>query len=356
MENVAYGLRFGVAMIASFFVLGVSGTIAQTVTAASVSGPHGFFAENLAFSDDGRFLREVQFLPGTSADEQGHVRMVTFVAATGAIKHLFDLAPDTWFYSATTNGRIAVVSLDRNREETNPQFVLVDTETGRTKNIPSGWFDPVNQLADAGVSGDGQLVSAYTEDESHSPMVVSVYNWKTKKLLARRSQGFFAGGFMGGRVTPDGKIEFTNNRAGSVVVDPKSGKQLATVNPYGVRSPDGTWIVEFPDLILGVTVEDIPLENGMTGTAVGKLQIHLTEQQGTSPWHGAFCGATGKFIAATADTVRAFELPSGKQFAIFANESWSDNSGDWPIVACSRDGKGVAIRSGTRLTIHDLEP
>jgi hypothetical protein len=75
---------------------------------------------------------------------------------------------------------------------------------------------------------------------------------------------------------------------------------------------------------------------------------------------GAYCGTSGKFIAATNNTVQAFKLPSGKKLADFPIKTWQDDADPTKtdtsaIVGCSFNGKRVAIRTDTRLTLHDLK-
>jgi len=77
----------------------------------------------------------------TGTEQLWHARAITYVAATGKVRHVWNLQPDTWCFSATTDGRIAVISADRNRKEGRAHTFLFDTEKGRTEDIPSSWFD-----------------------------------------------------------------------------------------------------------------------------------------------------------------------------------------------------------------------
>jgi hypothetical protein len=103
----------------------------------------------------------------------------------------------------------------------------------------------------------------------------------------------------------------------------------------------------------------IKIKNGSSGEVVGNLDVQISDDD--VKWdsaRSAFCGTSGKFIAATTDSVQAFEIPSGKKIAEFATTTWQDpdaaKTNPVVIVACSSDAKRVAIRSGSRLTLHNL--
>jgi hypothetical protein len=349
-------------MVASAAVLTstLAGSSAQEVSSAVLPGTADVFNENLAFSKDGRFLREV--VPIRSGTDQfSHVRAITYVTATGAIRHVWNLQPDTWFSSATSDGRTAIISVDRDRDDARARVLLVDTETGHTQDIPSNWFDADDHNPHAQISADGRLVSAYTESGSEDgPLVVSLYDWRTKKLVAKQATGYPAGGIPWGGVTEDGKIEFSDSRSGGDIVDPKTGRLLVSVGAHSHRSLDGAWVVEFPNTLFGDAPREVIIRNGR-GEEVGKLDVQITEDEDMEKWmwaRSAFCGTSGRFIAATNDIVEAFEIPSGKKIADFPITTWRDShavKGDYPVaVACSSTGKRVAIRSGERLTLHDL--
>ena len=76
---------------------------------------------------------------------------------------------------------------------------------------------------DAALSADGRLFSIYSESgPSDRPMTVTVYDRSSGKILAKQTSEFIsAGGTFGGGITPDGAIEFVNNRGGRKVVDLK---------------------------------------------------------------------------------------------------------------------------------------
>jgi hypothetical protein len=235
----------------------------------------------------------------------------------------------------------------------------VDADTGESERIPAEWFDADDKWPSAEISGDGSLVSAYSESgPQESPMVVTLYDWKTKKQVAKQMHGFPAGGAAGGGVTEDGKIEFTYDRSGSDIVDPSTGRALLSAPIDSVRSPDGAWNVDFPATTYTDPGNEITIRHGDDGRAAGKLDIPVTEEQAGVPWPGAFCGNTGKFVTAIGDTVYVFRIPSGRKIETFAAESWRDPSAqDFPMtsLACSIDGKRLAIGSGARLTVRNLK-
>jgi hypothetical protein len=354
-------LLLATVVSATVLVSTASGSAAQDVSVADPAGAGEAYTENLAFSRDGRALREVRRVVLEDADRFWRVRAITYVAATGAISHELNLQPYTEFFSATTDGRIAIISVDTDRPEERVNPFLLDTETGRTQKIPSNWFDPDDPRPFVAISGDGRLVSVFTESGRPGDLlVVTLYDWRTKKLVATQMSGFFsAGGIFGGGVTKDGKIEFWNNRVGGNVVDPKTGRLLVSVGPNSHRSLDGAWVVEFPNPMFVDGPREVIIKNGSSGEVVGKLDLQITDDGMENWWgRGVFCGTSRRFIAATHDTVRAFEIPSGKKIADFPSTTWQDpnamKTDPTVTVACSLSGKRVAIRSGVRLTLHDL--
>lgn len=333
------------------------GIAAQDVTFAAAPSTNAGTV-NLAFSKDGRFLREVLSINAVGTEKFSHVRAITYVAATGDIRHVRNLQPDTFFFSATPDGQVAIISADRDRRAA--QLFLFDTETGRTQDIPASWFDADDWNPYAQISADGRLVSAYGESDAKGGRVVTLYDWRTKKAVAERSEGYPAGGIDWGGVTNDGKIEFLNNRGGGDIVDPKTGRLLVSVGPNSLRSRAGEWVVEFPNSMIDEQFPEIKIKNGRSGGVVGKLNVQITDDN-KEKWawgRGAFCGTSGRFIATNNDTVQAFELPSGKKIAEFPKPTWQDpdavKTNPGVTVACSFDAKHVAIRSGARLTLHDL--
>ena len=345
-------------VLASALLAALSPTSAQEVTATALPDSNGARTANHAFSKDARILREIQSASGKDSGGFQSVRLITYDAMTGSINHLLNLGADTWLFSATADGRTAIISVDRDRNDARAHLLLVDTETGRTQDIPSSWFNAEDHNPYAQISADGRLVSAYSEWGPESgPLVVTLYDWQTKSLVAQRSEGFPAGGLSWGGVTADGMIEFLNNRSGGDVVDPKTGQVLVRVGPSSHRSLDGAWVVDFPNPLYEGVPRNVLIKNGRSGEVVGKLDLRIKDAEESLAWgRGAFCGTSGKFIAATNNTVQAFEIPSGKRVADFPTTTWQDadaiKTDPMVTVACSFNGKRVAIRSGAQLTLH----
>jgi hypothetical protein len=318
---------------------------------------------SLVFDKDGCLLHEIQMLNPPAAVAVWSVRAITYDATTGSIRHVLNLGPNTWFLSAAYDVRTAIISVDRDREDARAHLLRVDMETGQRQDIPSQWFDADDNNPYATISGDGQIVSAYTESDPEHGLVVTLYDWQTKKMIAKQSEGYPAGGFSGGGVTEDGKIEFSNNRTGGDVVDPQTGRVLVRVEPNSYRSLDGASVVEFPNTLYGDAPKEVIIKNGMSGEVVGKLELQIADEKERESWgwgRGAFCGTSGQFVAAGSNTVQVFAIPSGKKVADFPIKRWQADADPTKtdltaIVGCSFNGKRVAIRSGKRLTLHDLK-
>jgi hypothetical protein len=335
----------------------VSKSASQDLNEAGDSENRDAYTVNLAFSKDGRIVREIRTVSGPIWS----VRAISWDVSKGKIRQVFDLGPDTKYFSATSDGRFALISENVDRSEKRVRLFLLDTKTGRTRDIPSDWFDPEDHLPDATISGDGRWVSICSlSGDADAPRVVSVYNWRTRKLVARQATGFSAGGFDGGGVTVDGKIEFTNNRTGTQIVDAKTGRLLVAYGPNSVRSPDGAWVVAFAGYLHGHERLETSVIDGSNGELRGELDLKIRMQPAVS-WSGVFCGTSGRIIAWDPDDVVAFDLRSRKQIASFPPETWRDKnlpaSPNLPpmAVGCSWTGKRVVIRSGARLTLHGLE-
>ena len=352
-----------VVAIAAVLLSAASDIAAQDVTFAALPGNAAANSEILAFSKDGRLLREVVPISSADAPDVWHARAITYVAATGKVLRVWDLQAHTLCLSATTDGRTLVISAGIDLPKAHVHVFLFDTNTGRTQDVPSSWFDANERDPDSRISADGRLVSAFTESGAgdgplDAPLIVSVYDWPTKKLIAKQATGYPAGGGFGGGVTPDGKIEFLYSRSGSQVVDPKTGQLIVKMGTDAFRSADGAWVVEFAEPEVDDGPREVIVTNGRNGEVAAKLDMHLTDEEFAVGGRGAFCGTSGKFIAATTDSVQAFEIPSGKKIAEFATTTWQDpdaaKTNPVVIVACSFDAKRVAIRSGARLTLHNL--
>jgi len=132
---------------------------------------------------------------------------------------------------------------------------------------------------------------------------------------------------------------------------------LIEFGPNAVRSPDGKWVVELAGHLHGRDREETTVIDGVSGKTRGKLDLEFSDTVNLT-WSGVFCGTTGRFIAWNPVSAIVFNIPSLKQIATIPADSWRDpQPGINPImsVACSRNGKRVAIRSGGRLTLHSLD-
>jgi hypothetical protein len=355
-------LRFvflsGILVPALLHALAASHASAQEVTVAVSPDTIGAGTANLAFSQDGRMLREIQVVTPAVLGNFWSVRAITYDATVGSIRHVMNLGPNRKFFSATPDGRTAIISVNGDREDAFAHLLLIDMETGQTQDIPSKWFNAEDHNPYAQISADGRLVSAYSSwGPEDGPLVVTLYDWRTKNLIAKQATGYPAGGISWGGVTVDGKIEFLNSRTGTEIVDPRTGQSLLAYGPNSVRSPDGAWVVELAGYLHGRERLETIVINGVDGKILGKLDLNISDVLNIS-WSGVFCGTSGRFIAATANAVQAFEIPSGKKIADFLLTTWQDvdamKTDPTVTVACSVNGKRVAIRSGARLTLHDL--
>jgi hypothetical protein len=268
---------------------------------------------------------------------------------------------DTEVRAISSDGRKAILATGVCGNE--KKLAFLDTTTGQRKEIPSEWYDLTDSDGVGALSGDGRLLSIYSESgPAESPMAVTVYDWPTKTLVAKRtSEWISAGGSFGGGVTTDGAVEFDNNRVGRKIVDLKTGRLLGKFGYDSARSPDGTWVVEFPDRTWNESLpKDVLIKDGTTGQTRGKLDMQLTDDEtwGKSAYVGSFCGNAGRFVSARAQSVALYSILSGNLLANFPVSSWRDPKADemeLPTVACSPTGARVAILSGSRLTFHDLK-
>ena len=279
---------------------------AQDVSVAAVPDPGAVYRYSLAFSKDGQVLREVRLLKSQSDSEVYRVRVVSYDAATGKVRHVFLLQPDTYYLSETTDGRTLLISADRNRDGMPARLFLFDTETEMTQDIPSEWFDSDDHNPYAAISGDGRLVSNYAKsdgDDYEPPIAVHLYDWPTKKQIGYSWMTSTVTGeeFLEGGVTEDGKFGLTSNLSYHVT-DPTTGQTLGDFGPHSVRSSDGAWAVEFPKLLyrqyprsvgcvfpnVHIAPEDVLIKNGMNGKVGGKLDLQMTGEQFNSTWAGAF--------------------------------------------------------------------
>lgn len=332
---------------------------AQEVTVERRPETSAGWTVNLAFSNDGRELREIQKLKTDDPQNPDALRFLSFEAKTGKFRHMAGLGPGNILRWTTPDGRLAIVDEMVNKDEFSNHVWLVDTTTAKKEAIPPAWFLDNDGEPWVQVSADGKLVSGLSDPEpKFHKLVVTVYDWRTKQVVATNSQDFPAGGFVQAGVTDDGNIDFDNNRSGGAVFDLKTGQRLVEFGSHAHRSPDGRWVV---DLSLDDESAAV-IKSGETGKIIGHLQIDdIDEDRQFYRWDWAevgFCGKTGKIVISNQETVLVFQLPSGLPIKQFPTKSWrgADFKGVHPgvAVACSPDGKRVAIRSGQRLTLHDL--
>ena len=270
---------------------------------------------------------------------------------------------DTEVHAISFDGRKAILATGVCGNEKKLEFL--NTATAHREDIPLSWYDLTDSDAVGALSGDGRLLSIYSESgPSDSPMAVSVYDWSTKTLVEKRtSEWISAGGGFGGGVTADGAVEFENNRVGRKVVDLRTGRLLGMFGYDSARSPDGAWEVEFPDRTWNESLpKAVLIKDGATAQTRGKLNLDVPladdETWGVTSTIGAFCGNTARFVVARGRSIALYAIPSGNLLASFPIPSWRDpkaDDTDRPTVACSPTGTRVAILSGSRLTFHDMK-
>jgi hypothetical protein len=340
-------LRVGVLLLGSTFLANAQEPPQASIGSARDASVAPDGGAKLAFSEDGKVLHAIES------------RAITYDADTGAETKIVALAPDSSVPSVTSDGRTAIVALGISGAKIH--LLLLDTETGQSEDIPSGWYDPTDPEVDDALSGDGRLISFYSENgPADQPLSVSVYDWPGKTLVAKRTSEYFsAGGAFGGGVTVDGAVEFDNDRVGVNVVDLKTGRLMGTFGLFSIRSPDGAWVIEFPDLSFDETApKDVLVKDGANGQTRGKLDLQVADDEVYGSMNGAFCGTTGRFVVGRGRGVAMYDVRSGALLASFPATSWRDATAtntDSVEVACSSTGTRVAILSGTRLTIHDLK-
>ncbi len=304
---------------------------------------------NLAFGGDGKNLYAI-----------GKSRAIAYAADTGAVASAINLPPDIKVLSITSDGGNALINAGVSGDHA--RLFMFDTHTGRQQEIPSSWY-VAGPDAFAAISGDGRLVSIYDVSGSVSttpPMIVRVYDWPEKTLVVEKLSEIFSDhGMNTGGVTADGAIEFINDRAGRKIFNLKTGYMIGQFSYNSVRSLDGKWAVEFPNLSLDESApKDVLLKEGATGKTRSKLDAGLEDYEADGSITGAFCGTTGRFILGRGKAVEVYAIPSGRLLASFPTASWRGANADETdrvTVACSPTGTRVAVLSGARLTFHDLK-
>ncbi len=301
----------------------------------------------LAFSRDGQLLVAI-----------GSSRAITYDAITGAVRNIVNLRPDTNVLSVTSDGRTAFLSVPISGGRV--QLTLLDTQTGVLAPIPLAWYEPTT-YPDGALSGDGNLISIYSESGSETlPLLVTVYDWHSKTLVARiGSKRIAAGGLDSGGLTADGAVELANDRVGRKIVDLRTRRLISWFTYDSVRSANGAWVVELPDRSFNESASsEVLIKEGVTGKLVGKLDVQVEEQETHGGIQGAFCGVTNRFVLGSAQRAAIYLIPSGALIASFPPSTWRGQDvgdADPTLVACSSDGKRVAIFSGARLTLHNLK-
>jgi hypothetical protein len=343
-----------------------SGPAPQTVTIAHSSDGRTLPGRDakLAFSDADHFYaignsRAILYVPWASIFKNPTPADTGVMFANNVVNFEFD----TEVRAISSDGRKAILATGVCGNE--KKLAFLDTVTGERQEIPSDWYDLTDSDAVGALSGDGRLLSFYSESgPTEAPMMVSIYDWPTKTLVAKRTSVMIsAGGLFGGGVTTDGQVEFVSNRVGRKLVDLKTGRLLGWFGPDSIRSPDGKWVVEFPDLSFNEKPpKEVLLKDGTNGQTRTKFKLYIGANEMNAEIYGtmtgAFCGTTDRFILARSRDVAVYGIPSGEPLANFPPSSWRDpkaDDTDRPTVACSPNGTRVAILSGSRLTFHDLK-
>jgi hypothetical protein len=286
-------------------------------------------------------------------------RALTYNARSAAITNSVDIESGARVFSVSPADPTALLGVLLSG--TRVRFRLLDMNNGRLQDLPSDWYGADDNGPDAAISGDGRLISIYSEDgRADQPMTVTVYNWPARTLAARRmSEYIAAGGSFGGGVTVDGLIEFLNNRSGRKLVDLKTGRLIAVFAFSSLRSPNGAWVIEFPNRSFNESApKDVIVKDGATAAIRGRLDAKLEDAEAYAGLvDGAFCGTTGRFVLARQSSVAMYAIPSGALLANLPAGSWQDTSAapdNRVRAACSSNGNRIAVLSGKRLTIHEL--
>lgn len=300
----------------------------------------------LAFSPDGRRLYAI----GSSA--------MTYDVSTGRLLNQTALKTRTEIFSIAADGTSAVLA-ERDSAQ-HIRLMFFDLAKRKLEPVPSVWYNSEYEGAIAALSADGKLFSVYSESGPPvRPMTVTVYDRASGKTVARQTSEYIsAGGGFGGGVTPDGAIDFDNNRVGREVVDRTTGRLIGHFSFRSVRSADGAWVVEFPDRSWKESAaRDVIVKDGRNGLEIGKLNLQIPDDETYGSIRGAFCGTTGRFVVARERAVTVHRIPSGEMIASLPADSWQDKMAqatDSVAVACSSTGKHLAVLSGIRLTLHDI--
>jgi hypothetical protein len=335
--------------VAAFFIWTVSAAPVQRlrVTATVEAATAADSSAKLLFSENGGSLYAVG------------KRALTYNARSAVITNTVDIGPGAQVFSISPAGPTALLGV---LSGTRVRLRLLQLNNGQLRDLPSNWYDADYSGVVAATSGNGRLISIYSENGSaDQPMTVTVYNWPAGTLTARRmSEYIAAGGVSGGGITVDGLVEFVNNRTGRKLVDLKTGRSIGVFAFSSLRSPNGAWVVEFPDRTFNESApKDVVVKDGATAAVRGRLEAQIEDSEAFAGIvDGAFCGTTGRFVLARHGSVAMYSIPSGSLLANLPAVSWQDTSAapdDRVHAACSSNGSRIAVLSGNRLTIHELK-
>jgi len=159
--------------------------------------------------------------------------------STGRLLNQKALTRGTETFSIAGNGNTAVLA-DRDSGQ-HIRLMFLDLVRQRLEPVPSAWYEPPYDGSIAALSVDGRLFSVYSESGPvDRPMTVTVYDRSSGKMVAKQTSEYIsAGGAFGGGVTPDGQIEFENNRVGRKLVELKTGRLIGRFSFPSVRSANG---------------------------------------------------------------------------------------------------------------------
>jgi len=336
-------------VFAAFFMRAVSTAAFQRlrVSATVESATAADAGAQLLFSRNGQLLYALG------------KRALTYNASSAVITHIVDIEPGAQVFAISPAAPTALLGVPFSG--TRVRLRLLDLNNGQLQDLPSNWYDADNNGPIAAISGDGRLISLYSEDgPAGQSMTVTVYNWPARTLASRQmSEYIAAGGGFGGGVTVDGLIEFVNNRNGRKLVDLKTGRLIAVFGFSSLRSPNGAWVVELPNRTFNESApKDVVVKDGATAAIRGRLEAQIEDREAYAGIvDGAFCGTTGRFVLARHGSVAVYSIPSGSLLANLPAVSWQDTSAasdDRVHAACSSNGDRIAVLSGNRLTIHEL--
>lgn len=246
-------------------------------------------------------------------------------------------------------------------------LVAVDVASGARRPLPVAWTEDrtADDLAlEVSLSADGRWLGLSSADDGG----LRVRTFDLASLTAtdvHRHEPISAGGVDADGIGLDGRtIEFVNSRVGTLLVDRTTDRAGPAFGPDCVRSPDGRWVVEFPDRTF-VPEEEWPrlpktgvVKDGPTGAVRGALALELADRELGGQAHGAFCGISDRFVSFSAAGLGMYEVPSGKRVwkaPAAPAEIAAPRFGAGLMLACSPDARRVAFVAGQRLTILQVD-